>query len=106
MKQEQPSLFKPNELALLVYNIKSPPKNWCNIRLLLLHEAIQMEMEAMHVRSMALKEGRDDSEDSWHVLYFSNGMLTSSCTWFTATMKKKKIFTSHGWPPGQQFLRN
>ena len=69
--EEETSPFKPSGFTSSVYTVNNPPKDWCDIGLLLPHEAIRMEMAAMNASVLALKEDYDDAKDDWHVLYFS-----------------------------------
>jgi hypothetical protein len=69
--EEEISPFKPSGFTSSVYTVNNPPKDWCDIGLLLPHEAIRMEMAAMNASVVALKEDYDDAKDDWRVLYFS-----------------------------------
>ncbi|KAL3768366.1 hypothetical protein ACHAW5_005204 [Stephanodiscus triporus] len=71
LEKEETSPFKPEGLTSSVYNVENPPKDWCDVGLLLPHEAIRMEMAAMKASVEALKEDYDDAKDDWRVLYFS-----------------------------------
>ncbi len=48
IEKEESSPFKPSGLTSSVYSVKNPPKDWCDIGLLLPHEAIRMMMAAMN----------------------------------------------------------
>jgi hypothetical protein len=69
--KEETSPFKLSGFTSSVYTVNNPPKDWCDIGLLLPHEAIRMEMAAMNASVAALKEDYDDAKDDWRVLYFS-----------------------------------
>ena len=66
------SPFIPSGLTSDVYGENNPPKDWCDIGLLIPHEAIRREMTAMVKSVNALDEKSLD--DSWRILYF--------CEWF------------------------
>ena len=63
--------FIPSGLTYHVYNENNPPKDWCDVGLLIPHEAIRREMTAMVKSVNALDE---KSQDDWRILYF--------CEWF------------------------
>ena len=75
VKEIESSGFKPEGLTSSVYNMKNPPKDWCDVSLLMPHEAIRMEMMAMKASVAALHEYYDDAKDGWRVLYFSQWYL-------------------------------
>jgi len=75
VKDIENSRFKPEGLTSSVYNSKNPPKDWCDVSLLMPHEAIRMEMAAMNASVAALKENYDDAKDGWRILYFSQWYL-------------------------------
>lgn len=75
VKDTENSHFKPEGLTSSVYNTKNPPKDWCDVSLLMPHEAIRMEMAAMNASVAALKECYDDAKDGWRVLHFSQWYL-------------------------------
>jgi hypothetical protein len=74
-KVNENSHFKPEGLKSSVYNTKNPPKDWCDVGMLVPHEVICMEMAAMNASVAALKEDCNDVKDDWRILYFSQWYL-------------------------------
>jgi len=71
---EQPetkSPFKPEGLTSSVYNTSNPPMGWYDVGLLIPHEAIRGECEAMKKSVLAMKEDYNEAKDWWRVLYFA-----------------------------------
>jgi hypothetical protein len=77
VKDIESSPLKPEGLTPSVYNMKNPPKDWCDVSLLIPHEAIRMEMEVMAMKASvaALHEYYDETKDGWRLLYFSQCYL-------------------------------
>ena len=66
-KEDTESPFKAEGITSEVYSESNPPKDWCDVGLLIPHEAIRREIAGMVKSVKALKA---DSED-WKILYFS-----------------------------------
>jgi len=65
------SPFIPDGLTSSVYGTDNPPEDWCDVGLLIPHEALRREMAAMVDSVSALKKDYDDSVDDWRILYFA-----------------------------------
>lgn len=65
------SPFIPKGLTSSVYNEMNPPKDWCDVGLLIPHEAIRRELAAMVENVAAMDKDYDDGTDFWRVLYFA-----------------------------------
>jgi hemerythrin-like domain-containing protein len=61
----------PADLTSDVFGAENPPKDWCDISLLIPHEALRREMSAMERSIEALKADYDDEKDYWRSLYFA-----------------------------------
>ena len=64
-----------DEIRSNCFGKDNPPTDWADLSLLLPHEALRREMDAMRKSVEALRDHYDDSPDkTWRVLYF--------CEWY------------------------